>query len=114
MVSRRGLTTMQRGHIRLVSEALRAVVTIDGDVFLGEIAGQYAVLAAAEAERDLERALRALHRLRHPGFVVRWIARAFVGDADAAEPDRELVAVGGLAGLADRHHHAAPVGILAC
>ena len=34
-------------------------------------------------------------------------------DADAAEPDRQLVAVGGLAGLADRHHDAAPIGVLA-
>ena len=36
-----------------------------------------------------------------------------MGDADVAEIDVELVALGLLAGLADRHHDAAPVGVLA-
>jgi len=31
-------------------------------------------------------------------------------DADSAEPDRQPVAVGLFAGLADRHHDAAPIG----
>jgi hypothetical protein len=36
-----------------------------------------------------------------------------VGDANAAEPDREFIAIGFLARFADRHHDAAPVGVLA-
>ena len=36
-----------------------------------------------------------------------------MGDADLAEADVELVALGLLAGLADRHHDAAPIGVLA-
>ena len=36
-----------------------------------------------------------------------------MGDTDVAEPDRQQVAVGRLAGLADRHDHAAPIGVLA-
>jgi hypothetical protein len=46
-------------------------------------------------------------------FVVSRIALAAVGDADAAEPDRKPVAVRAFTGLADRHHHAAPVSVLA-
>src|SRR5262249_34947279 len=101
------------GAIRLVKEGLRTVVAVDGDVLLGEVAGQDAVPAAAETDRHLELDLRVLHRLRDLGLVVRGMARALVRAADAAEPDRELIAVGGLAGLADRHYHAAPIGILA-
>ena len=43
----------QCGAIHLVNERLRAVVAVDGDVLLGEVAGQHAVLAAAEPERTL-------------------------------------------------------------
>src|SRR5271168_4704146 len=42
--------------------ASRPVVAVDGDIFLGEIAGQNAVTALAEAERDLDLDLRLLHR----------------------------------------------------
>jgi hypothetical protein len=34
-------------------------------------------------------------------------------DMGFAEADREPVALGGFAGLADRHHDAAPIGVLA-
>src|ERR1700743_3981777 len=66
------------------------VVAIDGDVFLGEIAGQHAVAALAEAERDLDLDLRLLHRRRDFRLVVGRIARAAVCDANAVEGDREL------------------------
>ncbi len=92
---------------------LRPVVAVDRDIFLGEIAGQHAVAALAETERDLDLDLRVLHRRGYFRLVVGRIARAALGDADAVERDRQLVAVGGLAGLADRHHHAAPIGVLA-
>ena len=91
----------------------RAVVAVDRDVFLGEVAGEHAVAAFAEPERDFQRDLRLLHRRGHRRLVIGRIARALVRDADAAEPDRQPVAVGRLAGLADRHHHAAPIGVLA-
>ena len=32
-----------------------AIVAVDRDIFLGEVAGQHAVAALAEAERDLQR-----------------------------------------------------------
>src|SRR5258708_31225159 len=91
----------------------RPVVAIDRDIFLGEVAGQHAVAALAEAERDSDLDLRVLHRRRNLRFVIGRIARATAGDADAVERDRELVAVGGLARRADPHHPAAPIGVLA-
>ena len=57
--------------------------------------------------------LLLLHVGRGRGLVVGGIAQALMGDADVAEIDVELVALGLLAGLADRHHDAAPVGVLA-
>src|SRR5260370_17017467 len=89
------------------------VVAVDGHVFLGEVAGQHPVAAATEPERNLERDLGLLHRRRDGGLVIGGVALASVGDADAAEPDREPVAVGAFARFADRHHHAPPVAVLA-
>src|SRR5712664_4079870 len=77
----------------------RPVIAIDRDVFLGEVAGQHAVAAFAETESDLDLDLRVLHRSRYFRLVIGRLARATAGDADAVERDRELVAVGGLAGL---------------
>src|SRR5438874_1316524 len=88
-------------------EISTAVVAIDGDIFLGQVAGEHPVAALAKSERDLERDLRLLHYRRDFRLVVGAVACALVSDADAAKPDRELVAVGGLAGLADGHDHAA-------
>src|SRR3954449_1034672 len=92
---------------------LRPVIPVDRDILLGEVAGQHAIAALAEAERDLDRDLRRLHRLRHLSLVIGRIACAALGDADAVEGDRQLVAIGRLARLADRHHHATPIGVLA-
>src|SRR3954454_12388119 len=91
---------------------LRSVVPVDRDVFLGEIAGQYAIAALAHSERDADLNFWVLHRSRHFGFIVGRSARASAGDANAVERNRELVSVGGFAGLADRHHHPAPIGVL--
>src|SRR5580658_6605388 len=92
---------------------LAAVIAVDRDILFGEIAGQHAVAAFAEAERDFERDLGLLHRRRDGSLVIGRIARAIMRDADAVEPDRQPIAVGRLAGLADRHHHATPIGVLA-
>src|SRR6478735_11397611 len=57
-----------------------SVIPVDGDIFLGKVAGQDAVAALAEAERDLDRDLRRLHRLRYLGLVIGRIAGAAPGD----------------------------------
>src|SRR3981081_1002462 len=91
----------------------RPVIAVDRNIFLGEVAGQHAVATLAETEGDPDLDLRVLHRVRYRFLAIGRIARAAFGDADAVEGDRKLVAVGGLAGLADRHHHTAPIGVLA-
>ena len=91
----------------------RPIVAVDGDIFLGEVAGQHSVAALAETERDFQRDFRLPHARRYGGFVISRIARALVSNADTVEPDRQPIAVGRLAGLADRHHHPAPIGVLA-
>src|SRR2546430_14520163 len=85
-----------------------AVVGVDGDILLGQVAGEHAVAAATEAERDLHPDFRLLHQRRHGGLVVAGIARALVGDADVAEPDGEAAAVGRLGWLDPRHGEAGP------
>src|SRR3954468_18210846 len=73
---------------------LRPVVAVDRDILLGEVAGQHAIAALAEAKRDLDLDLRVLHHLGYVGLVVGRIARAAFGDSNAVERDRKLVAVG--------------------
>src|ERR1700730_17834565 len=69
------------------------IIAVDGDVFLGEIASQHAVGAAAEAEIDREVDHIALHVGGDLGLVIGGIARALGRDANIAEPDCEAVAV---------------------
>src|SRR5580692_8175030 len=78
-----------------------AIVAIDCHIFLGEVAGEHAVAALAEAERNLHGDFRLFHRGRDRGLIVGRIALPLVRDADAAEPDRQPVTVGRLARLAD-------------
>ena len=66
----------------------RPVIAVDGDIFLGEVAGQHAVAAFAQAERDLEINLRLLHFGADGHFVIGRVARALVRHANAAKPDR--------------------------
>src|SRR6516162_363310 len=91
----------------------RPIISVDGDVLFGEIAGQHAVAALAETERDFHGDFRLFHRRGNRRLVIGRIARSLVGDTDPVEPDRQAVAVGGLAGLANGHHYAAPIGVLA-
>src|SRR5258707_9318977 len=90
-----------------------AITAIDGDILLSQVAGQHPVATATKPQRNLERNLGLLHHRRDRGLVIRGIALASVSDAYAAEPNRKPVAVGALAGFADRHHHAAPIRIFA-
>ena len=57
--------------------------------------------------------MRLAHEMRHLRFVVSGVAQPLMRDASAAEPDRQPVAVGFFAGLADGHHDTAPIGVLA-
>src|SRR5205807_4316344 len=92
---------------------LTAIVAIDGDVLLGEVAGEHPIASSPHTERYLEQDLRLLHQGGYRVLVIARLAFPFVGDPDAAEPDREAVAIGRLPGLADRHHHTPPIGVFA-
>src|SRR5262249_36952311 len=86
-----------------------SVIPVNRDVLFGQIARKHAVAALAEPERDFKADFGALHRRGNRRLIVTLIARASMGDANAAEPDRQPVAIGGLAGFADSHDDAAPV-----
>ena len=77
-----------------VNKILRAVVAVDGDIFLRQIAGQHPGAAFAKPQRHLEGYLGLFHCRAHAGFVIGRVARAFMRDTDAAEPDRQPVALG--------------------
>src|ERR1700704_879902 len=87
----------------------RSIIAVDGDIFLGEVAGEDAVTPAPQAERHLKTDLGFFHHRRNLGFVIGRIAFPPMGHPNAAEPDREPVAIGRLAGFADRHDDAAPI-----
>src|SRR5688572_10585947 len=90
-----------------------SVVGIDLDITMGEVAGPDPGAALAHADIDGDADILALHMGGNGRFVVIRTALALFGDRDAADPDSQLVAVGLFAGLADRHHDAAPIGIFA-
>ena len=83
-----------RHTTRKVNKSLRAVIAVDGDVFLGQVAGEHPIAALAEAECDLEADLRLAHRGAGLGFVVGGVAAPPVGGPGAAQPEPERCAVG--------------------
>ena len=90
------------------------VVAVDRDIFLGQVAGPDRRLAAAEADIGADaRSRRASCRPRSPLRNRPGSRSPSISQAVVAEPDRQPVAVGRLAGLADRHDDAAPIGVLA-
>ena len=94
--------------------SLSSVVGVDGDVFGGEVAGPDRRAALAEAEIDADARARCSSCRRRPPLPNR-PGRARPRRRRDASPNQidEAVAVGRLAGLADRHHDAAPIGVLA-
>src|SRR5260221_8204831 len=87
------------------------VAAIDVDVAVGQVAGPHDRPALADAEIDLDQDLAALHMGGDRGLVVAGDRRALVGHRHAADADREAIAVGLLASLADGHDDAPPIGI---
>src|SRR4051812_1725344 len=90
-----------------------AIVGIDLDVAMGEIASPDPRPARADADIDLDPDIPALDMLRDRRLVVIRHALALGRDQHAADLDRQLVAFGLLAGLAHGHDDAAPVRVLA-
>src|SRR5437016_674509 len=94
-----------------LTPALRPVVSVDGYVLVGEVAGEHPVAPIPEPERDFDRDLGILHVGGDRVLAVGGIALAPVRYTKIPEPDRHAVAVGRLAGLADGHDDATPVGV---
>src|SRR5262249_35635083 len=67
---------LEPGRWLMTGYASAAVIPVDRDVLLGEVAGEHPVAAAPEPERDLERDLRLLHRRRDLVLVVGGVALA--------------------------------------
>src|SRR5262245_45893884 len=92
---------------------LAAVISIDGDVIVRQIAGPGRGLGGPNPDVGMDQDLAALHIGGDRAFDIVGrslpIARHFMW----AKSDRELVAVRRLTGLADGHDDAAPVGVLA-
>src|SRR5690625_2640832 len=83
--------------------ASRAVIRIDADISMRQIAGPDggAPLADADIDRDFE--LRPLHVSRARLFRVVGGHPALFGNQNIAEADGQQVAIRLLAGFADRH-----------
>ena len=84
---------------------------------MGEVAGPHrrtpALGARLDADIDLDGDFASLHVARHRGLVIALAGLAALGDLDAADAEAEAVAVDALAGLADSHDDAAPIGVTA-
>src|SRR5690606_30996928 len=87
------------------------VVAVDGDVAVGEVAGVNRRPRVSEPGAGRQCELFTLHVGAGRSLVVAMGTFAGRGDQRSAETDGEPVAVGGLAGLADRHDDAAPIGV---
>src|SRR3954470_16758115 len=92
----------------LNSALSRTVAAVDVDVAVRQVAGPHGGPAAADAEVDVDHHVGALDVLGDGGLVIVRHDLAAVGDLHAADRDAQLVAIGALAGLADRHDDAAP------
>src|SRR5262249_30983484 len=90
-----------------------AIVGVDGNVAVGQVAGPHGGAALAHADVDGDVDLAALHVAGERRLVGVGPARAGAGDDVGTVGDRQAVAVGLLASLADGGDDAAPVGVLA-
>ncbi len=85
---------------------------VDREIGLRQVAGpDRGAASATDTDDDPDVDLARLHVGGNRRLIVARRAFAFLGDGMAAEPDREVVAVRGLAGLADGHDDAAPVRV---
>ena len=97
----------------LLTTLLTPIAAVDIDIAVGQIACIDSGTALAEPDIDADRKLFAFHITGCGLLGV--IGRAFsvAGKDVLAEGNRELVAVGRLAGLAHCHDNASPIGVLA-
>ena len=101
------------GHSSSNAGLSRTIAAVDVDVAVRQVAGPHRRAAAADAEIDADRRCRGPSCARRPASRR---SRATGPPSAICTPPieiAELVAIGLLAGLADRHDDAAPIGVLA-
>src|SRR3989442_450322 len=91
--------------------ASAAIAAIDIDVAMRQVAGPYRRPAAAEPDIDPDMDLASFHVLSNRPLAIARHRSALCSDLDAADRDRQAVALDLLAGLADRHDEAPPIGV---
>src|SRR5439155_14197053 len=92
---------------------LRRVLGVQPHVLLAKIAGPHAVLAAAEPQVDRDVVFRPFHDLLNPLQTHTFLQHSPLDQALLAEGDRDLLLVDTLRALAELHHDAAPVRVVA-
>src|SRR4029078_6474066 len=90
-----------------------AIGAVDVDVAMGEIAGPYRGAARAHADIRFDDDRAALHMGHDLFLAIVGCPHAVLGELHPTDPDLELVTDRLLAGFADRHDDAAPIGVLA-
>src|SRR5271154_1487248 len=88
-----------------------AVAAIDVDVTVRQVATPHRPTALADTEIDRDADVAPRHVPRHRRFVIARHRAALGRDLDAADGNRETVAVGLLARLAHRHDDTSPIGV---
>src|SRR5687768_15388431 len=93
--------------------SLRRVLAVDSHVLLGEVARPDALIAASEPEVDDDLVLRTSHDLANALQTHAFPQHAALDHLFVVEGDGHLVLLDARRRLAQRHHDAPPVGILA-
>src|SRR5271154_2845735 len=88
-----------------------AVAAIDVDVTVRQVATPHRPTALADTEIDRDADVAPRHVPRHRRFIIARHRAALGCDLDAADGNRETVAVGLLARLAHRHDDTSPIGV---
>src|SRR5260370_41940578 len=87
------------------------VAAIDVDIAVGQIAGPHGRPPPPDAEIDLDVEIAPGHVASDRRLVIAGHRPALLADPRAADRDHQAVAIGFLAGLADCHDDAAPIGV---
>src|SRR5438270_12559728 len=87
------------------------VAAIDVDIAVGQIASPHGRPPPPDTEIDLDVEIAPGHVASDRRLVIAGHRPALLADPRAADRDHQVVAIGFLTGLADRHDDAAPLGV---
>src|SRR5712692_111729 len=102
-------TMRLRAIFRAIGSA--PVAGIDVDVSVGQIAGPYRRLAAADTDIDRDLDVAAAHMCADGRLVIAGDRAAARGDLDPADRNRQAFGIDLFPGPADGHDDAAPIGV---